>query len=60
MRRREFIFFGSIAVAWPHAAHAQQPERIRRIGVLMGWPESDPEAQSERGAFVQELQNWAG
>src|SRR5262245_65410158 len=29
---------------------------MRRIGVLMGWPESDPEARSERGAFVQELQ----
>jgi putative ABC transport system substrate-binding protein len=62
MRRRDFIriFVGS-AVASPLAARAQQTDRVRRIGVLMGWPESDPEAQSERAAFVQELQKlgWA-
>ena len=57
LRRREFItLLGGAAVAWPLAVRAQQPERMRRIGVLMGWPESDPEAQSERGAFVKELQ----
>jgi putative tryptophan/tyrosine transport system substrate-binding protein len=57
MRRREFItLLGSAAVAWPLAAHAQRPDRMRRIGVLMGWPESDPEARSERAAFIQELQ----
>jgi putative ABC transport system substrate-binding protein len=57
MRRREFIaLFGSAAATWPLRARAQQPERMRRIGVLMGWPESDSEARSERAAFIQELQ----
>jgi putative ABC transport system substrate-binding protein len=62
MRRRDFVtLLGNAAIAWPLAARAQQTDRVRRIGVLMGWPESDPEAQSERAAFVQELQKlgWA-
>jgi putative ABC transport system substrate-binding protein len=56
LRRREFITFLGGAAAWPVVARAQQPDRMRRIGVLMGWSESDPEAQSDLAAFVQGLQ----
>jgi putative ABC transport system substrate-binding protein len=57
MKRREFItLVGGAAVAWPVAARAQQPERMRRIGVLMGQAEDDPEAQARVAAFEQGLQ----
>jgi putative ABC transport system substrate-binding protein len=58
MKRRGFItLLGSTAVAWPPlGARAQQPERVRRIGVLMGWPESDSESQSYVAAFREGLQ----
>jgi putative tryptophan/tyrosine transport system substrate-binding protein len=56
MRRREFIgLVGSAAVAWPLAAHAQQPERVRRIGVLLSATADDVEYQAWVGAFLQAL-----
>ena len=62
MRRREFIaLLGGAAVAWPLAARAQQPEQMRRIGVLTNLVADDPEAQARVGAFLQGLQElgWA-
>jgi putative ABC transport system substrate-binding protein len=57
MRRREFVtLLGGAAIAWPLAARAQQPERMRRIGVLQGLAESDPEWPRRFGAFKQRLQ----
>jgi len=57
MRRREFItFLSGAAAAWPSVAHAQQPDRMRRIGVLMNAAADDPEGQARLAAFVQGLQ----
>ena len=56
MRRRTFIAALGGAVAWPLMARAQQPERMRRIGVLMPLSADDPEAQGRIAAFVQGLQ----
>jgi ABC-type uncharacterized transport system substrate-binding protein len=62
MTRRAFItLLGGAAAAWPLAARAQQGERVMRIGVLMAYAESDPEAQAWVAAFREGLQKlgWA-
>jgi len=61
MRRREFITLLGGVVAWPITAGAQQTDRMRRIGVLMGFAESDREGQTFVAAFREALQKlgWA-
>jgi putative ABC transport system substrate-binding protein len=56
VKRREFITLLSGAAAWPLAARAQQPERMRRIGVLTGSGPDDKEVQARIAAFQQGLQ----
>ena len=55
MKRRNFITLLGGAAAWPVASRGQQPERMRRIGVLVAYAESDPEAQARIAAFRQGL-----
>jgi putative ABC transport system substrate-binding protein len=56
MRRRDFItLVGGTAVAWPITLQAQQPERVRRIGILLATTADDTEFQAWVGAFLQAL-----
>jgi putative tryptophan/tyrosine transport system substrate-binding protein len=61
LKWRHFITLLGGAAAWPYAARAQQPEKLRRIGVLTSLAADDPESQARHGAFLQGLQElgWA-
>jgi putative ABC transport system substrate-binding protein len=57
VRRREFItLLGGAAIAWPFAVRAQQADRVRRIGVLIGAVADNPDQQARVAAFQQGLQ----
>ena len=56
LRRRELIALASGVAAWPLVSHAQMADRKRRVGVLIGYAESDPETKARLTAFEQGLQ----
>jgi putative ABC transport system substrate-binding protein len=55
LRRREFVTVFGAAAAWSFAGHAQQGERLRRVGVLIGFPENDPFTHGIVSAFADAL-----
>jgi putative tryptophan/tyrosine transport system substrate-binding protein len=58
MQRREFItlLVGGATVVWSPTARAQAPDRMRRVSLLLGIAEDDPEDQTRLAAFLQGLQ----
>jgi len=58
LERRGFITVLAGAAVWPLGGRAQQPERLRRVGWLMPWPENDPSGQGDVRAFVHALEQF--
>jgi hypothetical protein len=59
IRRREFVGgLGGVVFGWPLAANAQQPNRARKLGILMPLAENDPESQRRIAALLQMLRQF--